>query len=300
MKKGTPRSSPDDGQARRHEFAFASKEGLIIVSLILFGIYAFWYKIFEIYYFGKSLTWPIIMIAYSLIVTITLVVLVITGFFVLWKDWRYLIIHEGYGAGVFLIGALILLVVPLCWTWGFLEYFEDQGIFASNSIIFVILGGSLCVLGTLILARTGGFFIAWLIGVSIYLIMSFHEGFSIFIYNEFFGVYDDTIGAIGVVLVATSFILFLYHDLKFFYLSRVIKRGNKYRRQKQYKDAIRCFNRALRIYPLFTTAWNNMGNVYYNQGKTDEAIKCYKKALYFNPEYINAKRNLAVIARKTK
>ena len=297
MAKESTDTTFDTENFRRTEFAFASKEGLIIVSLILFGIFAFWYKIFEYYYRQELITWTIIMMAFSLIVTFTLIVLLITGFFVLYKDRRYILIHERYGSLVFLIGALILLAVPLAWTAGIMEH---QNAFGQNSIVFMVVGGSLCVLGALILARTGGFFIVWIIGVAIYLIMSFHEGFQLIIYNEFFGRYDDTVGAIGVFVVAVSFILFIYHDLKFFYLSRVIKRGNKYRRQKKYKDALKCFNKALRIYPLFTTAWNNMGNVYVNQGKPNEAIKCYQKALEFNPNYQNAKKNLEVVARKLK
>jgi tetratricopeptide (TPR) repeat protein len=224
----------------------------------------------------------------------------ITGIFVLIKDRRYIFVHERYGAGIFLIGAFILLAIPLSWTAGILEYIDGQGIYASGPFIFVIIGGSLCVLGSLILARTGGFFIVWLIGISIYLIMSFHEGFFFVIWNDIFGKYDDVVGAIGVYIVVTSFILFLYHDLKFFYLTRVIKKGNKFRKEKKYSAAIKCFNRALRIYPLFTTAWNNMGNVYVNKGMPDEAIKCYQKALDLNPDYTNAKKNLAVIANKIK
>jgi tetratricopeptide (TPR) repeat protein len=98
----------------------------------------------------------------------------------------------------------------------------------------------------------------------------------------------------------SSFLLFLYHDLKFFYLSRIIKKGNKYRKEKQYQKAIKCFNKTLKIYPLFTTAWNNMGNVYFNQGKINEAIQCYKRALIINPDYKNALRNLEVVSRKVR
>jgi tetratricopeptide (TPR) repeat protein len=299
MVKGLPSSEERSRLSRRKEFAFASKEGLIIVSLILFLIYAFWHGIFEIYYKGE-LAWFIIFPIYSIIVTLTIIVLIITGIFVLLKDRRYILLHEKYGAGVFLLGALILLSIPLAWTAGIMEYIDGLGIYAPGPMVLVIFGGSLCVFGSLILARTGGFFIVWLIGISIYVIMSFHEGFGLFIYNEIFGKYDDVVGAIGVYIVITSFILFLYHDLKFFYLSRVIKKGNKLRKEKKYGAAIRCFNKALRIYPLFTTAWNNMGNVYVNQGKPEEAVRCYQKALDLNPDYNNAKKNLSVIARQIK
>ncbi len=279
---------------KRKDFEFASKEGLIIVSLILFGIYALWYWIFWVYYYGK-LTWIIIFPAYSMIVFITMVILLITGIFVFWKDRRYILLHEKFGAGIFLIGALILLAIPLSWAAGILVY---QDVLGASSMPFIVIGGFLCVFGSLILARTGGFFSVWLIGVAIYLIMSFHEGFKFFIWTVHFGEYDNVVGAIGIYVVATSFILFLYHDLKFFYLSRIIKKGNKYRKEKEFKAALRCFDKALRIYPLFTTAWNNMGNVYFNQGKIKKAIQCYEKALNINPDYVNAKKNLKVISKR--
>ena len=295
MIKSSTRGISKPNQSTKKEFEFASKEGLIIVSLILFGIYALWYKIFEYYYFGKFITWIIIFWALSIIIFITMFILLITGIYVFWKDRNYILIHEKYGASTFLIGALILLSIPLSWTAGVIEY---QSTLGGTSSIFIILGVALCILGSLMLARTGGFFSVWMIGVTIYLIMSFHEGFYIWVWTGFFGKYDDFVGTIGVYVVMTSFILFLYHDLKFFYLTRIIKKGNKYRKERNYKAAIKCFNKAIKIYPLFTTAWNNMGNVYFNQGKPAEAIKCYKKALSFNPAYLNAKKNLDVVSKR--
>ena len=279
----------------RKDFAFASKEGLIIVSLILFGIYAFWYKIFEFYYYNK-LTWLIIYPTFSFIVLITMTILLITGIFVFWKDRRYLIIHEKIGGTIFIIGTLILFLLPVSWVMGQLSY---EGSFEINNLIIMIVGLILCIIGSLILARTGGFFSVWIIGILIYIIIPLNGLIGI-VPSEYFGPIDDFLSSIGIYIVLTSFILFLYHDLKFIYLSRVIKKGNKYRKEKQYKSGIRCFNKALKVYPLFTTAWNNMGNVYFNQGKPEQAIKCYKKALYFNPEYSNAKKNLNVVEKKLK
>jgi tetratricopeptide (TPR) repeat protein len=128
--------------------------------------------------------------------------------------------------------------------------------------------------------------------------MSFHEAFYFVIWTEHFGDFDNFLGWIGIYVVVTSFILFLYHDIKFFYLSKIIKQGNKYRKNQQYKKAIKCFRKTLKIYPLFTTAWNNMGNVYYNEGNLKEAINCYKTALSINPNYQNAKKNLSVVQKK--
>jgi tetratricopeptide (TPR) repeat protein len=277
------------------DFQFATKEGLIIVSLILFTVYAFWYKIFEFYYQDEFFKWIFIFTAYSFVVFITMSVLLVTGIYVFWKDRKYIITHEKLGAFIFIIGALILLSIPLGWAFNIIEY---QGAFAPNSNIFIIIGVLLTILGSIILARTGGFFLVWMIGVSIYLIMSFHESFKFIIWTGFFGPYDNFVGSIGIYVVATSFILFMYHDIKFFYLSRIVKKGNQYRREKNYPQALRCFKKTLKIYPLFTTALNNMGNVYFNQGKPKEAIKCYKKALIINPGYINARRNLEVVSKK--
>ena len=103
---------------------------------------------------------------------------------------------------------------------------------------------------------------------------------------------------VGIYVGVTSFVLFLYHDLKFLYLSKIIKQGNRFRKEKKYIKAKKCFNKTIKIYPLFTTAWNNMGNVYFNEGKVNEAIRCYKKALAINPEYINAKKNLEVVIKR--
>jgi len=222
-------------------------------------------------------------------------ILLLTGIFVFWKDRKYLLTHEKYGGFIFIIGSVILFTIPLGWSF---KIIEDQGAFALNSGILLIIGLVVCILGTLILARTGGFFTVWLIGIFIYLVMSFHESFKFIIWTGFFGPYDNFVGNIGIFVVVSSFILFLYHDLKFFYLSKIIKQGNKYRKERKYNNALACFNKTLRIYPLFTTAWNNMGNVYFNQGKVKEALSCYKKALQINPEYINARRNYEIVSKK--
>ena len=235
--------------------------------------------------------------AFSLVIFVTMVILLIMGLFVFIKDRKYLIIHEKQGAVVFIIGSLILIIIPFAWTFNIIDY---QSYLAPNSIIFLFIGIALCVIGSVWLARTGGFFSVWLIGVTIYLIMSFHEGFKFIIWTGFFGRYDNFVGNIGIYVVITSFILFIYHDLKFYYLSRIIKKGNAYRKKKNYTQAIKCFRRSLRVYPLFTTAWNNMGNVYYNQGNPEDAIKCYNKALTINPNYTNAQKNLNVVTKKSK
>lgn len=278
------------------EFRFASKEGLIIVSLVLFIVYAFWYKIFEFYYSKDFIKWIFIFTAYSLVVFITMSVLLLTGIYVFLKDRKYIITHEKLGAPIFIIGTFILLIIPLGWSFKFIDY---QGVLALNSIVIIVIGAVICVIGALILARTGGFFSVWIIGIIIYLIIPLNALIGIFP-SQNLGFVDDFFSSIGIYVVVTSFLLFLYHDLKFLYLTRIIKKGNTFRREKKYKEALRCFNRTLKIYPLFTTAWNNMGNVYFNLGKPNDAIKCYKRALTINPNYQNARKNLAVVAKKAR
>ena len=290
-------TSKSSNRYQLKEFQFASKEGLIIVSLILFLVYAFWYTIFDHYYSDDIIRWLFIFTAYSIVIFITMSILFILGFYVFWKDHRYIITHEKLGGPIFLIGALILLSIPLAWSFGFIDY---EGAFALNTSIFLYLGAIFCIIGSILLARTGGFFSVWMIGVFIYLIMSFHEVFKFVIWTGDFGPYDNFVGTVGTYIVITSFVLFVYHDLKFFFLSRIIKKGNRYRREKNYNRAIKCFNKTLKIYPLFTTALNNMGNVYFNLGQPSEAIKYYQRALNINPDYINAQRNLEVISKKIR
>ncbi len=282
---------------KNKDFKFASKEGLLIVSLLLFIVYAVWYKIFEFYYYDNFIRWLFIFMAFSIVIFVTMVLLLITGFIVLWKDRDYIMKHEGFGSIFFLIGSIILITIPFAWAGGVIN-FQDH--LAQNTIIFIILGSIFCIIGSFILARTGGFFSVWLIGIAIYLIISFHEGFKFFVDSDKVGSYNDFLGIIGSYFMVAGFILFIYHDVKFFYLSRIIKRGNKYRREKKYKNALECFKKTLKIYPLFTTALNNMGNVYFNMGKADEAIKCYQRALNINPNYGNAKKNLKVVSKKLK
>jgi tetratricopeptide (TPR) repeat protein len=284
-----------ENNSNPNEFRFATKEGLIIVSLILFGIYALWYYYFEAYYSENRLSWLFIFAAYSLVVFITMLILFITGFFVFWKDRKYIIIHERLGGLIFIIGALMFFLVPLGWAYRFIDF---EGVFASNTIPFIGIGIIFCVLGSILLARNGGFFTVWMIGILIYLLIPFNVLFGIFP-SEYYGHIDNFLGSIGIYIVITSFILFLYHDLKFFYLSKIVKQGNKFRKEKQYEKAIKCFNKTLKIYPFFTTAWNNIGNVYFNQGNIEKAKRSYKRALRINPNYINAKRNLEVVSKRT-
>ncbi|HDO25582.1 MAG TPA: tetratricopeptide repeat protein, partial [Nitrospirae bacterium] len=53
---------------------------------------------------------------------------------------------------------------------------------------------------------------------------------------------------------------------------------------KEYKEAVKYFNRAISIDPNYSEAMNNLGAAYVNMGKWDEGIKYFRRALK-NPVY---------------
>jgi len=44
------------------------------------------------------------------------------------------------------------------------------------------------------------------------------------------------------------------------------------------KEAIKCFDEAIKINPNFAGAWHNKGLALRNLGKNEEAVKCFDKA----------------------
>ena len=59
--------------------------------------------------------------------------------------------------------------------------------------------------------------------------------------------------------------------------------GYNFGRLKKYEEAIKCYDKALKIDPYFSKAWNNKGHVLEVIGRNDEAIRCYNKALEIEP-----------------
>jgi len=66
----------------------------------------------------------------------------------------------------------------------------------------------------------------------------------------------------------------------------------------EYKEAIKCYNKALKIDPKFSRAWYNKGSAFHDLEKYKEAIKCYDKAIEINPEYAAAWNNKGVALEK--
>ena len=59
--------------------------------------------------------------------------------------------------------------------------------------------------------------------------------------------------------------------------------GYNFGRLKKYEEAIKCYDKALKIDPYFSKAWNNKGHILDVIGRHDEAIRCYNKALEIEP-----------------
>ena len=67
-------------------------------------------------------------------------------------------------------------------------------------------------------------------------------------------------------------------------------------KQKKYSEAVDCFDKAIKINPLYYTAWCNKGVALDKLGKYSEAVDCFDKAIKINPIYYKAwyKKGLAL------
>jgi protein O-mannosyl-transferase len=52
--------------------------------------------------------------------------------------------------------------------------------------------------------------------------------------------------------------------------------------------------KALKIYPTYTDAWNNLGNVYQSLNKMDSSVICYKKVIEIDKDYQKGYLNLGI------
>ena len=69
--------------------------------------------------------------------------------------------------------------------------------------------------------------------------------------------------------------------------------ANIHKQLKKYDTAIAYFEKAIKLNPNFSEAYNNLGNVKKRIGKTDDAISCFKKAIQLKDNNILAYFNLA-------
>jgi protein O-GlcNAc transferase len=75
--------------------------------------------------------------------------------------------------------------------------------------------------------------------------------------------------------------------------------GNAFQDKGQLDEAIACYQKALELNPNFTGVYYNLGDALQDKGQLDEAITCYQRAIELDPNFAYAYNNLA-IALKNK
>jgi len=71
-------------------------------------------------------------------------------------------------------------------------------------------------------------------------------------------------------------------------------RGLLFANQEKYLEAIKDWNKAIRLYPQFVAAYNNRGLANFYIGKLDEAFADYAKTIELDPRYTVAYSNRAI------
>ncbi|MDJ0575014.1 MAG: tetratricopeptide repeat protein [Xenococcaceae cyanobacterium MO_234.B1] len=74
--------------------------------------------------------------------------------------------------------------------------------------------------------------------------------------------------------------------------------GYSYFAQEQYDIAIRQYKEALKLYPEYVTAFNNLGNVYEKKQMIPQAVECYEAALKSEPDNKIAKRRAESLKKR--
>ncbi len=74
--------------------------------------------------------------------------------------------------------------------------------------------------------------------------------------------------------------------------------GYAYFAQEQYDIAIREYKEALKLYPEYVIALNNLGNVYEKKQMIVKAVETYREATKHNPENDTAKQRLKSLEKR--
>ena len=74
--------------------------------------------------------------------------------------------------------------------------------------------------------------------------------------------------------------------------------GYAYFAQEQYDISIRQYKEALKLYPEYVIALNNLGNVYEKKQMTVKALETYEEALKYEPKNNTAKRRAESLSKR--
>lgn len=67
-------------------------------------------------------------------------------------------------------------------------------------------------------------------------------------------------------------------------------------KKKKPAEALKEYEKAVQIYPKYSTAWFELGKLHEDQNHTEEARKAYEQALAADPKYVNPYRQMARLA----
>jgi hypothetical protein len=253
------------------------RKSFIILSMFVVGILLLLYKVDPDSWTVDGYTQMVVGIA---------TVLSIVGLLLLFMDMKRFFRHELFGFVIGIVAAFVLLIYPAA---------PVLDIEIGSTIL--IVGMILAIISGVFLARLGGYFAPCIIGLGCQIAFAGYYT----MWNPDASIIEErafTASNIGVGFLILSFILMIYQDLKFYYLTNLIKNANRLRKEKKYEEALRICDKALTIYPYFVTALNNKGNILFNLKKPKEAIEYYTKAIDINPAYKQAQNNLEVVQRK--
>jgi tetratricopeptide (TPR) repeat protein len=74
--------------------------------------------------------------------------------------------------------------------------------------------------------------------------------------------------------------------------------GYAYFAQEQYDISIREYKEAIKLYPEYTVAFNNLGNVYEKKQMIPQAVEIYEQALKIDPKNNTAKRRAESLKKR--
>ena len=259
------------------------RKTFIIVSMLIVGLLLSAYKLNVNYWDGRFGSYT------SMVLGITALLLVV-AFILMFIDIKRFFRFELMGFIIAIVAAVVLAIYPAAPVLGM----SVEG----GSVVGIIGAGiALIVVAGIFLARSGGYFGPVIIGLGFQIIYS---GYYPMMNPDATSFHSNAFIAsnIGIGFLVMSFILMIYHDLKFYYLANLIKNANRLRKEKKYDEALKFCDKALFIYPNFVTALNNKGNILFNLKKPKEAVEYYTKAININPNYKQAHSNLEVVERK--
>jgi tetratricopeptide (TPR) repeat protein len=74
--------------------------------------------------------------------------------------------------------------------------------------------------------------------------------------------------------------------------------GYAYFAQEQYDIAIRQYKEALKLYPEYVVALNNLGNVYEKKQMIVKAVETYKEVLQYEPDNKTAQTRIESLEKR--